>query len=563
MLLLTWHGTILRVEQTTSRLSHAAPVPVRAVASDFRVGLTLPLAGPVPVPGEMEAVPGERSGTLHLRRGDRYLAVEPDAPYPACDRDAAGPWETLLALPEAQAALLRRLLQGAWTVAETGARLAPGDIRLGEGFALQAGERQIDLASVRPQAEADGAVRLDTPAGRLTLSPLAFDAPEPEWLLCPAPPGHRAREVATVAALHAEPGTRLTLPSPPERVHLPLTAHRQDADWLYRNPWRGQAPLFGKQHFQSQAVHEADRYVLLERSVEGMIFGPHGVSNEQGYLGNLTGKMPPNLAREADQTFIAAAALRAAPRLHGPHAVFYGGNLSNYYHWLIDAMVPLSLLAPLLPPATTLLLPGTLAELRAHRNGRFDHIEMLEAFGFGDLPRVEVDARVCLVEDVWWPDRCFIEQVSGADLDTARRRALDRLPPAGAATRLVYIRRTTTRRVANGPAVEAFMRQIGFEIHAMEDLTVAGQIDLFRHAAFVIGVHGAALANLVFCPPGTKVIELAPDTGFRPFFSVISGKLGLVHGIIPCPTHNDNFFGGLKVPLDRLRALHRMLERRL
>ena len=33
-------------------------------------------------------------------------------------------------------------------------------------------------------------------------------------------------------------------------------------------------------------------------------------------------------------------------------------------------------------------------------------------------------------------------------------------------------------------------------------------IELFSRAAIVLGVHGGALANIVFCAPGTQIIEL-------------------------------------------------------
>ena len=560
MLLLTWHGTILRVEQTNRRLTHAAPFPVRDVADDFRVELPADLTEPVQVPGGMEAVAGARPGTLHLRRGGGYLAVEAHAPWPVCDRAEPDKWETLIALSDEEAATLRRLLGGRWAFG--GTILAAHTMGLEEGFAFRIGDQILDLTERRPQAQADGSVVLLLDAGRVELQPVEIE-PEGEWLLRPAPPEHAPAEVPDAAALHATPDSRLVLPATVERVHLPITASRADADWLYRAPWMQRDPVSGRHRFGSSVVHERDRYVLLERSVEGMIFGPHGVSNTQGYLGNLVGKMPPNMAREAGHEFISTAALRTAPRLTGPHAVFYGGNLTNYFHWIIDAMLPLSLLQPRLPPGTTLLLPGTLEQFRAHPNGRFDHIETLEAFGFGDMPRVEVAAQVCHVADVYWADKCFIEDVAAVDLDACRRRALERLPAPGTAERRIYIKRTGSRRVGNEESVEDFVVKAGFEIHVMEDLSVAEQIELFRHAAWVIGVHGAATANLVFCPPGTKVIELAPDCGYRPFFALISSKLGLVHGILPCPTSDGGFFGRMNVPVARLRALRRMLERRL
>jgi hypothetical protein len=560
MLLLTWHGTILRVEQTNRRLTHAAPVPKRDVGFDFAIELPPQHATAVPVAGGMEALPGTRPGTLHLRRGNAFLSVAAEAAFPLCDGAEPGDWETLLSLAEDEADALRHILGASWRREDTGDELAAA--RLTEGFTLALGELLIDLASHRPALLPDGGVVLRMPAGDIRLA--RQDAPvDAEWHLRPAAPEHRARDVATTEALHNTPNSRLTVPSPEERVHLPLTARLSDRDWLYQNPWMGAVPLSGRQLFQSQVVHETDKFVLLERQVEGIVFGEHGVTNTHGYLGNLTGAMPPDLAREADQFFVSAAALRAAPRLHGPHAVFYGGNLTNYFHWIIDAMLPLSLLQPHLPPGTTLLLPGTLAQFRANPNGRFDHLETLDAFGFGAMPRVEVASRLCHVEDVYWADRCFIEQVSAAELRTARDRALTRLaPPAGAARR-IFIRRTTTRRIANADEIEAFAAQQGFEVHTMEDMSVTEQIELFRHASFVIGAHGAALANLVFCPPGAKVIELAPDSGYRPFFALIASKLGLTHGILPCTIPGGNFFGDLRVHKDRLAALLRLLGRRL
>ena len=89
----------------------------------------------------------------------------------------------------------------------------------------------------------------------------------------------------------------------------------------------------------------------------------------------------------------------------------------------------------------------------------------------------------------------------------------------------------------------------------MEDLTAIAQMDLFRRAEMVVAPHGAALANLIFCPPGTQVLELSPDCEYRPFFNEICGKLGLTHAVLPCATHDGTFNGRLVVPGTRLNTL--------
>jgi capsular polysaccharide biosynthesis protein len=96
----------------------------------------------------------------------------------------------------------------------------------------------------------------------------------------------------------------------------------------------------------------------------------------------------------------------------------------------------------------------------------------------------------------------------------------------------------------------------------MEDLTVTQQIDLFRRAELVISPHGAALANILFCPAATAVLELSPDCEYRPFFNQMAAKLGLSHAVLPCPTDTGGFNGRLDVDSKRLQRLLNLLQAR-
>jgi capsular polysaccharide biosynthesis protein len=74
----------------------------------------------------------------------------------------------------------------------------------------------------------------------------------------------------------------------------------------------------------------------------------------------------------------------------------------------------------------------------------------------------------------------------------------------------IYVsRRDSSNRVLeNEETIEAELQIIGFEIVQLSGLSLSQQIDLFHSASFVVSPHGAGLTNVVFCQPGTKVLEI-------------------------------------------------------
>ena len=133
--------------------------------------------------------------------------------------------------------------------------------------------------------------------------------------------------------------------------------------------------------------------------------------------------------------------------------------------------------------------------------------------------------------------------------------------------RLVYFQRKGKRGLTNAAEVEEELNRWGFE-----SFDPAGQIDLSTQLAdvtHIVGVHGAGLANLVFCRPGTRVLELMPsDTPWRFYYSLCSsGQMpyGVVVGkslrerrnTIDLPTNAP-----FTVPLEELReAISALLSR--
>jgi capsular polysaccharide biosynthesis protein len=67
------------------------------------------------------------------------------------------------------------------------------------------------------------------------------------------------------------------------------------------------------------------------------------------------------------------------------------------------------------------------------------------------------------------------------------------------------------RKVVNASAVEAAMQKLGFKVIDAGRLPMADQVRTFKNADVVVAAHGAALTNIVYCDPGTRVLEIIPE----------------------------------------------------
>lgn len=83
------------------------------------------------------------------------------------------------------------------------------------------------------------------------------------------------------------------------------------------------------------------------------------------------------------------------------------------------------------------------------------------------------------------------------------------------------------RKIINETDVLSTIDRFGFVRVKLSQLSVSEQANLFASAEIVISPHGASLSNLVFCDPGTKVIELFPPRYANPCFWAISNYLNL------------------------------------
>jgi capsular polysaccharide biosynthesis protein len=78
--------------------------------------------------------------------------------------------------------------------------------------------------------------------------------------------------------------------------------------------------------------------------------------------------------------------------------------------------------------------------------------------------------------------------------------------------RRLYVRRgKKIRALVNEAAVEEMLIDQGFETLAIDDLSFRAQVKLFAEAEVIVMPTGAAVANVLWCRPGTRVLVLTSD----------------------------------------------------
>lgn len=88
------------------------------------------------------------------------------------------------------------------------------------------------------------------------------------------------------------------------------------------------------------------------------------------------------------------------------------------------------------------------------------------------------------------------------------------------------------RRLRNEEEIIATLAPLGFEVVRASALDVAAQRRLFREASLVVGPHGSAFTNTVWCHPGTPCVEfMAPGYCDLAFWGMDEAA-GLPHTVI-------------------------------
>lgn len=91
------------------------------------------------------------------------------------------------------------------------------------------------------------------------------------------------------------------------------------------------------------------------------------------------------------------------------------------------------------------------------------------------------------------------------------------------------------RGISNEAAFEPLLKAHGFTSVVMEGLSVAEQAALLARADVVMAAHGGALTNMVFCRPGTHVIELMSRHVYPYYYGLAASCGHIYHAVLESP----------------------------
>ncbi len=219
----------------------------------------------------------------------------------------------------------------------------------------------------------------------------------------------------------------------------------------------------------------------------------------------------------------------------GRVAVLSGLSAHVYYHWLFDVLPRFHVLNQALRLEGSDL--NTIDFFVVNSVAKPFQRETLQILGIPLEKVVESDRVPHLQADqLVVPNFAgHLDWVPPSSMDFLRRAILGRQSKPSATVeqlgRRLYISRHKAkyRQVFNEDAVIELLSHFGFVSVALETLSVAEQAQLFAQAEAIVGAHGSGLANLVFCSPGTQVIEFFSPYYLRTDYWMISQHLKLHH----------------------------------
>lgn len=199
---------------------------------------------------------------------------------------------------------------------------------------------------------------------------------------------------------------------------------------------------------------------------------------------------------------------------------------SNYGHWLIEILPKLNIASRFID-AACLVIPNAQGLMKEVIR---DSLAMVSPTHPKIVPKGASSVshfRSLVIVDGLTSHGTFMSPLVFSDIS----RMLDKAG-GGGLKRLYVARPGSSRSISNEYELLELLGQKGFQVIDPGSMSFTQQVSAFKSAEIVIGVMGAAMTNIMFCPRGCKVINIAPANFPDTFFYLISCLRGLVYNEI-------------------------------
>ena len=196
-----------------------------------------------------------------------------------------------------------------------------------------------------------------------------------------------------------------------------------------------------------------------------------------------------------------------------------GGGNNNYWHWLFDVLPRIALCNKIinLNDIDYFLLPDHLKQFQKetldylnipmHKrlsSKKFRHVQANKLIVTDHPVVIDGDATKAIMNMPGWISQWLKDNFITKNTKGNKNNSIK-----------IYIDRSTQtttgnpqRLISNENEVKEFLLKKNFIPVKLHEETFIDQVKLFNNADCIIGLHGGGFANLVFCKPETKIIEL-------------------------------------------------------
>ncbi|TAD76248.1 MAG: DUF563 domain-containing protein [Oscillatoriales cyanobacterium] len=240
---------------------------------------------------------------------------------------------------------------------------------------------------------------------------------------------------------------------------------------------------------------------------------------------NRAGAVVEGLGIGVDRLIATSDRLPSPTPIAGNVAVIAKQHTANYFHWVVEFL-----------PQVVELLDYCNQTGQAIDYWYFDgrslpfQTNSLTALGIApdrcltseQLPHLQADR-------LWVFNTASLIEGCRSSLQNLRDRLLPQ-PPTRPWRRL-YLSRSQSRRIVNEAELQPLLDRWGFET-VPEGLSFTEQVMLFSEAQWVLGPHGAAFTNTLFCAAGTRILECFAPSYVSHFYWRLSRQLGFDYGYL-------------------------------